>query len=490
MNSRTKPPYGPLLAHLRERKGLTQDQLAALGGITRKAVSRYETGARNVPERRFASLCAVLGYTPPEVEAWLLAFRALPGEDLAAATAAPCLPGLPPELDRAARAAVAQVGEALGAEAAPRFGRAVQAAAWRRERQRGERLGRKLLAAPPAARRLLLAHSLLHRSWPVVEWLCHASVRAAARDPRLALRRAQAGLQAAEANDGPEATSLQGYAWAFVGNAQRVGNDLRGAERSFDRARRLWTEQQDQRSLPLAGWRLLDLEASLRRDQRRWAEALELLDQAAAQAPPQAQGRLLLNRAFVLEQIGEHHEALESLARAERLSGTEPDARLLFGLRFNQAVNLIALDRALEAEALLPEIQALVNESGKELDLLRTLWIRGRLASALSRPREACAVLSQVLAAFIEARLSYDSALAGLDLALVFLEQENREAVRELAEGLVWIFDDSAFAREGLAALRIFCEAARQSQATAALARTTWLTVKYQGNPFAVDRAA
>jgi transcriptional regulator with XRE-family HTH domain len=238
--ARTSQPYGPLLALLREKRGLTQSQLAALGGITRKAVSRYETGTRSVPEKRFASLCAVLGYTPPEVEAWLLAFRTLPGSTTPGEATESEPTGLPPELARASRKALAELKEAIAAEAAPRFGRALLAASWRRERKQAEALGRKLLALPARLRPALLVVSAPYRSWAVIEWLCHASEKAAARDPRLSLNLAKVALQATEASTGPEASKLRSYAWGYIGNAQRVGNDYRSADRAFAGARSLW----------------------------------------------------------------------------------------------------------------------------------------------------------------------------------------------------------------------------------------------------------
>jgi transcriptional regulator with XRE-family HTH domain len=490
VTAKPEPPYGAILADMREERGLTQEQLAALGGITRKTVSRYETGVLPVPKMRFLSLCAVMGYGPAAVEAWLAAFSALHDGSLEAAAAEPLVPGLPPDLDHVIRKAVADLREALVAEAAPRLGRAVLAATWRRERKRAERLAKRLLAAPALLRPLLLAFSPLYCSWPVVEWLCHASEQAAARDPKLALNLAKVGLQAAEACPGSGSPRLQGYAWAFVGNALRVSNDLRGGDVAFAKTWRRWVEGEEGCNLPLAEWRLLDLEASLRRDQRRSSEAMSLLARASAQAPRQAQGRILIKLALVLDQIGEHSQVLETLHLAEPLIDVLAEPRLRWILRCIEAASLLALDRAKEAHALLPEIQRLVDELGNHPDLLRTLWIRGRVNCMLGRLDDARASLEQVLAAFSEARLAYDAALAGLDLALVQLQRGELQRVRDLAEEMVWVFNDPDFAQEGLAALRIFWEAARQERATATLACETWAAVKRAGLSPRITRTA
>src|SRR5688500_636738 len=76
---------------------------------------------------------------------------------------------------------------------------------------------------------------------------------------------------------------VQGYCWAHIANARRVANDHAGADEALARAWDLWrvgAAHSDPELL--AEWRLLDLEASLRRDQRRFSESLELLDKAQA----------------------------------------------------------------------------------------------------------------------------------------------------------------------------------------------------------------
>jgi hypothetical protein len=64
---------------------------------------------------------------------------------------------------------------------------------------------------------------------------------------------------------------------------------------------------------PLQEWRVFDLEASLRREQRRWDEALRLHDLAMATAPQKDQSRILLKKAMTLEQSGAHEHAIEIL---------------------------------------------------------------------------------------------------------------------------------------------------------------------------------
>jgi hypothetical protein len=72
---------------------------------------------------------------------------------------------------------------------------------------------------------------------------------------------------------------------------------------------------------------------------------------------------------------------------------------------------------------------------------------------------------------FLEHPLPYDYALASLDLSLVLLEEGRTAEVRTLAEEMLSVFAAQQVHREALAALRLFCEAAKQEAATVELAR-------------------
>jgi hypothetical protein len=71
----------------------------------------------------------------------------------------------------------------------------------------------------------------------------------------------------------------------------------------------------------------------------------------------------------------------------------------------------------------------------------------------------------------LEHPLPYDYALMSLDLSLALLEEGRTAEVREIAEEMLWIFKAQEVHREALAALRLFCEAAKHEAATVELAR-------------------
>ena len=130
----------------------------------------------------------------------------------------------------------------------------------------------------------------------MAERISHESERMAAHRVEDALELANLALSIAERVPGAEGwrSRLKGYCWAHVGNARRVANDFSGADEAFARAWDFWRAGAGSGPELLAEWRLLDLEASLRRAERRFQAALELLDKAQASAAgddPQAAGR-------------------------------------------------------------------------------------------------------------------------------------------------------------------------------------------------------
>jgi transcriptional regulator with XRE-family HTH domain len=430
--------------------GSSQAEMAAAAGIDRASFCRYEAGDVAPGRVALARLAAAAGLPVTLVDALLLPAIALARADRK---------GVPDETQPAAAAVAfscavsAAAAEALGPllslpgrRPSPRD-RAVAAELWRRLARRapGEWLRR-------------LEGSRRFQSWAMAERLAHESERAAADRADLALELAQLGLRVAELAPGEPAwrSRCLGYCWGFVANARRVGDDLEGAEEAFREAWRLWRAGDGTDPDLLAEWRLLDREASLRRDQREFTAALDLLARARASAPAGEVPRILLNRAFTLEQAGRPEEALAELRAAAPLVEAMGHPRLRFALHFNVITNLCPLGRYEEAEELLRLVQELVVELGNELDLVRVLWLSGRVAGGRGRRQEARAKLGQALREFAARGKSYDTALVALELAVLLLEDGCRAEVRALAGELLWVFTDQGIHREALAALTLF----------------------------------
>jgi tetratricopeptide (TPR) repeat protein len=333
-----------------------------------------------------------------------------------------------------------------------------------------EDLMRRLKSSSREARVFLVRVAEQFQSWALCERVCDESIREAARNVEEAAAWAQLAQEIAERVPAPEElrSRIQGYAGLHVANAMRVAGDHEGAERSFAEAERLWLSSPDAACLLDPG-RRLDLKASLRRDQRRFNEALALLDEAVAVS--RVPGRILINKGFTLEVMGQYGRAVETLLLAAALLDEKEEPRLHDILYLNLANNFCHLGQHRSAAELVKKVQPQVAERGDEIDLIRILWLQGRIEAGMGRTDEALHLLSDARERFAAEKMLYDVALALLEEAVLLLSQGRSAEVKVLAQALTVVFERQGVHREALAALRLFHEAAQREGATAELAR-------------------
>jgi len=347
-----------------------------------------------------------------------------------------------------------------------------------------DRLGAAILWAnlepcTPAERRMLVEELAEYRTWALCERVARESIHAAPNHPREALELAELALLIAELVPGGALfrSQLESYAWAHVGNGRHVCNDLPGADEAIAHARKLWKVGAGGDSGLLNEAWLPGLEASLRRSQRRFPEALKRIEEALAlDQKGELKGEILLTKARIHETLGDPVASAAALTEAAPLIDPSRQPRNAFGLRFNLLVALCNLQCFAEAETKLSEVRELAERLGGELDLTRLVWLEGKVAAGLGRTAEAETAFRQARQVFERRELTVNYALVSLELALVLLEQGRTGEVRTLAEEMLVIFQAQQVEREALAALRLFCDAAKQETATVELARQV---VKY-----------
>jgi len=467
----TPTPRGTAIRRLRQELGWSEDDLGRPVGLSGGVIHNLEKGWRKEPTREEAEAILAALELPPAALDMSEAFGAW-----VRAAAPPAAPMTPEEED-ARRCAVTAglVGLHVARALAPVLECRLREKRFARDRQRAEERCGYLRQLPSVEeRRMRIQKVEDYQTWAMVERLALESERAAADTPARAIEWAELALFTVPFVPGSDSRRkrLEGLARFSLANVRRVGNDLDAADAAFQKARASW-EAGEGDDLPLdEGWGL-DLEASLRREQRRFPEALDLLARALEISPEERAGRILLNKAATLEQSGDAEAAIEALQQARPHVAEVGNPRDVWVLLFNLTVNLLHLSRLSEAEDHLSDAREVAIRLGNELDLTRTLWLEGRLDAALGRTTKAMAALEQVFDELVALALPYDAALAGLDLAAVHLEQEQTREVLALAVRIEAVFRTFRIEREALAALRVFCEAARQEEATVELARRT-----------------
>lgn len=355
-----------------------------------------------------------------------------------------------------------------------------------RSRADAPRLWERLAAFSPEQRAGLVRASRSFVSWGLCELLCEESRKRAAQAPDEALALAELAVLVADSiEDGEPAEERWGYqlrarAWAYLGNARRVGGDLPAAEQAFSMSDQWWEAGEASIGDALGyGPVLLDLKASLRTDQRRFAEALSLLDEAfqayvegdSEFRDQHSAGRILVHKAFVLAEMEELKEAVDILKQASTLIDAQRDPRLILCLRHNLLDNLARLRRYDEALALLPEVRALSQQLGTQLDQTRLRWVEARAAAGIGEREEARQRFEEVRRELLDRRLLFDAALVSLELAVLHLEEGRTAEVKQLAEEMVVIFHAQDVHREALAAIAVFRQAVALETATAEMVR-------------------
>jgi tetratricopeptide (TPR) repeat protein len=482
MAAKTPTDVNLALACMRSALDWKQSELAEAAGERATNISDFERGKRTLTLERLTELAGVLGL-PPEAVAQSRAYV----RSMEQQAQPPGHHGPEAAEDRRRIERIAVQAGTLASD----FTRSVlefvsvQARSVA-ARQHARILWQRMRKRSPSQRRELVEKDLEFRSWALCELVCKESIKAAADNAGRARELAELALHIAELapGEGRWRRRLQGYAWAHLGNARRVGGDLPEAEKAFARAGKLWEMGVEGDPGILEEAQMLSLEASLRTDQCRLPEATALLDRALMVEHGSLRPRLLIKKARLMEWAGDYESALAALGQAASLTSENEEPRLLWLLRFNPAVNLCHLGRYAEAQSLLPAAWAFTAQLGNELDRLRLHWLEGRIAAGIGKTEDAIIAFSRVRTEFANRGIAYDAALATLELAMLYLEQGRTLEVKTLARQMAPIFRMQGVHREALAALRLFCEAAEQELATVELARrVTEYLYRAQHNP-------
>ena len=169
--------------------------------------------------------------------------------------------------------------------------------------------------------------------------------------------------------------------------------------------------------------------------------------------------------------MGEPRKALKALEEAAPYVERSGDRDQLLVLDINLAVNLTHLGRLTPARVRLEQARTLAQELGRDLHLLRCVWVSGRIQGESGEPAEAVATLAQARGSFAARKMPLEAASVALDEAIYLLQKGDTERVARLAEEVAWIFAAEGVGEEALKALRLFYEAAQQQLLTLEMAR-------------------
>jgi len=317
--------------------------------------------------------------------------------------------------------------------------------------------------------------------WPHVEIFLERSFAQRYSDPKKMLRYAEAAQQSADwmaaekaaaerigAKAYPECLQfdLRARAWGELANAYRVNERYVQSGNAFAKAHRLL--EQGTRD-PLLEAHLLDMEASLRRAQADFDEALRLLDQAERLyrrfGEEQLAARATMRRGNCLRLAGRLADAAKALKQAigELDPGRDPK---LVAIAHHTLIEIaIEANKFAAAGRVLFESGLRQRYSDEPLNLLRLRWTEAKILVGRGRLADAERVFGDVRAGFLEHELHYDAALTGVDLALVMVKQG--KDIRKLAVEIRLACMEKGINQEALQAIFLLERLAKHKAATA-----------------------
>jgi len=352
-----------------------------------------------------------------------------------------------------------------------------QGASIEEQRQKAPVLWAELSSLAPEIRRALIEHEGRFYTWALCELLLERSRTVAPADPTAALEAAELGLAIAERLNPAELpaaaiASAQARAWGHLGNAKRIFADYREAERCFLEAeRKLAASWLD----PLDEGQLLQFQASLDRDLGRFSAGVERLETALeiyrSVNEPHGQGRCWISLGILFYLLDERDTADDCLLRGASMVDSVRDPRLLLCAHQYLALGRLKAGRAAEALAMLHNDRQRWAAGATELDRLRVRWLEAQILSSLDRLIEAQEMLIEVQAGFVAARLPYDAALAGLELAMIYARRGLAGNARRVAERTLPIFRSLDTQPAFVAAVIVFESAVEQDRLSLAALR-------------------
>jgi tetratricopeptide (TPR) repeat protein len=291
-----------------------------------------------------------------------------------------------------------------------------------RERAEAPGLLTALLDHPVERQKLLLRNHPRFQTWGLFEHLLWHSLErvfvgaAESEDlARLALFLADHLDTAIYGSERIE--NLRARAWAYIGNSRRVRNDLVEADKAFETAflhLRRGTEDLAERAA------LLELKASLRRVQLRFAEALRLLQRAVAvfleAGDSHSAGRSMIKIETVYYRQGEPEKAILWVTQAIALIEPSREPRTLLCAWHNRIDDLAAAGRFMEAQGLLAKAHPLYRRFPEPSIQSRLKWVEGKISCGLGRYREARTLLRAAREQFFAANLPQYAALVSSEI--------------------------------------------------------------------------
>ena len=270
-------------------------------------------------------------------------------------------------------------------------------------------------------------------------------------------------------NASTAAVDLEALVYAHLGNAYRAADKVREADKHFKDSRTYIRHSNVTDPAILA--RIDELEASLRKDQRRFARAEELFTRslilfAMSGGAQEDIARVLINFADLRFVEGRPAEAVELTRFSLELLTPVEHPRLHLFAQYNLALQLAEAGSFQDSAGVLETHAALFEQIQEPWLQLRLLCVRAKIADSRGNQETALRLFEEAREGFIGQGSRFDVAIVSMELALLHVRVGNTAAVKALADAMAPLFAAQDVHREAVAALILFQQAAQQEIAT------------------------
>ena len=307
-------------------------------------------------------------------------------------------------------------------------------AALGKERREAPGLLARLIGLSKGQQQILIRNSSRFQTWGLFELLIQIGREETFTDSAHAEDLLSLALDVSDCLDGAlygkeQIEDLRARTWGHLGNALRVRREFAAAEQAFEEAsQRLPKGSED----PLEQAVLLDLQASLRRDQERLEEARRYSNRAITifgrMGETHLAGRALVNLSTAQEDSGNIEKKLSVIRRSLELVDSAREPRAALCSMHNFIRMLTVAGQLMEAQRVLARSRPLYQRFREPMVQSRRMWIEADLLIALGRYQEAEEMLADARAGFVRAGAAHESGLVSRDLAAMGASAAQRRA--------------------------------------------------------------
>lgn len=333
------------------------------------------------------------------------------------------------------------------------------------EREWAECLWQALRPEPGEVIRRAIRQAVVFESPAFFHLLCEKSLEEGRQDRQRGIELAELALEALDANAATLAENLpalRAYAQAVIGNAHRLANDFPAADVAFHNCHRELARCSSSPD-PWLAVEILGYEGALRRHQRRFEHALELLDRAVELGSTLEDRvpliKALLQRVAVAGYGGRPEETLPDLLEALELLASVDEPLLETMAYQSLAVTYVFAGAFGAAAAVLPRAQILCEAHGNPLLQHQLETVAGLVRQGMGDLAGAGRHLTRARAGMISLRDRDHTAAVSMELAVVRFRQGRCSSAARLASEAIPLFASIQASRDVAAAHEMLREA-------------------------------